>query len=96
MITDEMTTKSKFDSSTTLSICEEGFGVTKEKSILQKTCTFRVWHILLLLTMILTIIAVVAGVSAKYAPVSGTALIFVIKLPLKCSFIYFFFRKQLP
>ena len=33
MTTDEMTTKSTFDSSTTLSICEEGFGITKEKYI---------------------------------------------------------------
>ena len=87
MTTDEMTTKSTFDSSTTLSICEEGFGITKEKYILQKTCTFRVWHILLLLTMILTIIAVAAGVSAKYAPRSGTASIFVLRLHLKSLFL---------
>lgn len=78
MTTDEMTTKSTFDSSTTLSICEEGFGITKEKYILQKTCTFRVWHILLLLTMILTIIAVAAGVSAS---------IFVLRLHLKSLFL---------
>ena len=80
MTTDEMTTKSTFDSSTTLSICEEGFGITKEKYILQK-------HILLLLTMILTIIAVVAGVSAKYAPRSGTASIFVLRLHFKSLFL---------
>lgn len=87
MTTDEMTTKSTFDSSTTLSICEEGFGITKEKYILQKTCTFRVWYILLLLTMMLTIIAVVAGVSAKYAPRPGISSIFVLRLHLKSLFL---------
>ena len=89
MTTNEITTKRTFDSSTTLSICEEGFEVTKEKCFLQKTCTFQVWHILLFLTMILTITAVVAGVSAKYAPGSGTAAMFVLKLHLK-SFFFFF------
>ena len=78
MTTNEITTKRTFDSSTTLSICEEGFEVTKGKCFLQKTCTFQVWHILLFLTMILTITAVVAGVSAKYAPGSGTAAMFVL------------------
>ena len=36
--------------------------------------------------MILTITAVVAGVSAKYAPGSGTAAMFVLKLHLKSFF----------